>query len=310
MNIKKPVLLLCFSFAVALVMILFVFPVNNADTSIAYLNSKLFQNSKDSEKSEVSTLPVTADLKEEKASNHSMTTEQKKALLVGQEIGQEEVSRGGSFRDPDVLRVFPSDEMQKVSVLKEDSVPDGSFAQAKENIQTEETAKTEEETQKADLTIDNKTVSPVKEKQTESAAVQPESRQQADKETSADASSKSSSELDLLARLITAEAQGEPYEAQVGVGAVVINRVQSGVWANSIEGVIYQNINGYYQFTPVVNGWINKPAQPESIKAAQAALNGADPTNGAQFYYDDKATNSWILSKPVSLKIGHMIFAF
>lgn len=291
-------------------MILFVFPVNNADTSIAYLNSKLFQNSKDSEKSEVSTLPVTADLKEEKASNHSMTTEQKKALLVGQEIGQEEVSRGGSFRDPDVLRVFPSDEMQKVSVLKEDSVPDGSFAQAKENIQTEETAKTEEETQKADLTIDNKTVSPVKEKQTESAAVQPESRQQADKETSADASSKSSSELDLLARLITAEAQGEPYEAQVGVGAVVINRVQSGVWANSIEGVIYQNINGYYQFTPVVNGWINKPAQPESIKAAQAALNGADPTNGAQFYYDDKATNSWILSKPVSLKIGHMIFAF
>ena len=116
--------------------------------------------------------------------------------------------------------------------------------------------------------------------------------------------------MDLLARLITAEAQGEPYEAKVAVGAVVINRVQSGVWANTIEAVIYQRINGYYQFTPVQNGWINKPAESESIKAAQAALSGADPTNGAQFYYDDKATNAWILAKPVSVKIGHMIYAF
>lgn len=117
-------------------------------------------------------------------------------------------------------------------------------------------------------------------------------------------------EVDLLARLITAEAQGEPYEAKVAVGAVVINRVQSGVWANTIEAVIYQRINGYYQFTPVQNGWINKPAESESIKAAQAALSGADPTNGAQFYYDDKATNAWILAKPVSVRIGHMIYAF
>ena len=117
-------------------------------------------------------------------------------------------------------------------------------------------------------------------------------------------------EVDLLARLITAEAQGEPYEAQVAVGAVVINRVQSGVWANTIEAVIYQRINGYYQFTPVQNGWINKPAESESIKAAQAALSGADPTNGAQFYYDDKATNAWILAKPISVQIGHMIYAF
>lgn len=117
-------------------------------------------------------------------------------------------------------------------------------------------------------------------------------------------------EVDLLARLITAEAQGEPYEAKVAVGAVVLNRVQSGVWANTIEEVIYQRIDGYYQFTPVQNGWINQPAQSESIKAAQAALSGADPTNGAQFYYDDKATNAWILAKPVSVKIGHMIYAF
>lgn len=117
-------------------------------------------------------------------------------------------------------------------------------------------------------------------------------------------------DLDLLARLINAEAQGEPYEAKVAVGAVVINRVQSGVWADTIKEVIYQNINGYYQFTPVVNGWIDKPAQPECIQAAEAAMNGSDPTGGAQFYYDDKTTNAWILSKPVSVQIGHMIYAY
>lgn len=118
------------------------------------------------------------------------------------------------------------------------------------------------------------------------------------------------SDLDLLARLITAEAQGEPYEAKVAVGAVVMNRVQSGSWPATIQDVIYQKINGYDQFTPVANGWINKPAEAESIKAAAAALKGADPTGGAEFYYDDSTTNSWILGKPVSVQIGSMIYAF
>lgn len=118
-----------------------------------------------------------------------------------------------------------------------------------------------------------------------------------------------SDDLDLLARLITAEAQGEPYEAQVAIGAVVLNRVQSGVWPDTIKSVIYQKIGGYYQFTPVVNGWIDKPAQAEAVKAAKEALNGVDPTGGAQFYYDDTCTNEWILAKPVSTQIGHMIFA-
>lgn len=128
--------------------------------------------------------------------------------------------------------------------------------------------------------------------------------------TQVKANSQEDNDLDLLARLITAEAQGEPYEAKVAVGAVVLNRVKSGVWASTIKEVIYQNINGYYQFTPVVNGWIDKPAQSESIQAAEAAMNGADPTGGAQFYYDDKTTNSWILSKPVSTQIGHMVYAY
>lgn len=117
-------------------------------------------------------------------------------------------------------------------------------------------------------------------------------------------------DLDLLSRLIMAEAQGEPYEAKVAVGAVVMNRVKSGLFADTIKGVIYQNINGYYQFTPVVNGWINKPANAECIQAAKDVLNGTDPTGGALWYYDTSTTNQFMLSKKIALKAGSMVFAY
>jgi len=120
----------------------------------------------------------------------------------------------------------------------------------------------------------------------------------------------SAADLDLLSRLIMAEAQGEPYDAKVAVGAVVMNRVSCGLFANTVQGVIYQNINGYYQFTPVMNGWINKPANTDSINAAKDALNGVDPINGALWYYDDSTTNQFMLGKKVSIKISHMIFAY
>lgn len=125
-----------------------------------------------------------------------------------------------------------------------------------------------------------------------------------------EAPSYSASDLDLLSRLIMAEAQGESYDAKVAVGAVVMNRVKSGLFTPTIEGVINQNISGYYQFTPVENGWINNPANSDSIEAAKAALNGFDPTNGALFYYDNTTTNEWILSKSVSITIGNMIYAY
>lgn len=120
----------------------------------------------------------------------------------------------------------------------------------------------------------------------------------------------SEEELDLLARLIMAETQTEPYQAKVAVGAVVINRVESGLFADTIKGVINQNINGYYQFTPVANGWINNPANADSVNAAKEALAGADPTGGALWYYDDSCTNQFMLAKKVSVKIGRMVFAF
>lgn len=118
----------------------------------------------------------------------------------------------------------------------------------------------------------------------------------------------SSNDLDLLARLVMSEAQGQPYKAQVGVAAVVLNRVKSSEFPNSISSVIYQRSNGYYQFTPVQNGWINKPASDEAKKAAYDALYGYDPTNGAIYYFDDSATNAWLWSRPITLRIGKMVF--
>jgi spore germination cell wall hydrolase CwlJ-like protein len=107
-----------------------------------------------------------------------------------------------------------------------------------------------------------------------------------------------------------AESQGQPYEAQVAVGEVVINRTKSGKFPATISGVIYQVINGYYQFTPVVNGWIDKPANETAIRAAKEAMGGTNLTDGALFYYDNTTTNPWILSKPVSATYGAMIFAY
>ncbi|KOA20643.1 spore cortex-lytic enzyme precursor [Clostridium homopropionicum DSM 5847] len=120
----------------------------------------------------------------------------------------------------------------------------------------------------------------------------------------------SSSDLDLLARLIRAEAEGQPYNAKVAVAAVVVNRVQSSEFPNTISAVIYQRINGYYQFTPVKNGMINNTATAEDRQAALSALYGSDPTNGALFYFDDSATNQWLWSKPLAARIDRMVFVY
>lgn len=116
------------------------------------------------------------------------------------------------------------------------------------------------------------------------------------------------SELDLLARLITAEADGQPYNAMVAVGGVIINRVKNPAYPKTIESVIYQVDHGYYQFTPVLNGYINRPATDLAKKAALEALKGSDPSNGALYYFDDSTTNTWLWSKPIKARIGNMVF--
>lgn len=119
------------------------------------------------------------------------------------------------------------------------------------------------------------------------------------------------SELDLLARLVRAEAESEPYAAKVGVAAVVINRIKNSDFPNTISSVVYEvSSNGYYQFTPVENGMINRPATQQDKNAALEALHGSDPSNGALFYFDDSATNKWLWSKPIRAWIGRMVFVY
>lgn len=121
------------------------------------------------------------------------------------------------------------------------------------------------------------------------------------------AASTSNSDVQLMARAINGEARGEPYEGQVAVGAVILNRVKSSQFPNTIAGVIYQS----GAFTAVADGQINVPIEEGSsvYKAAKDAMNGWDPTGGCIYYFNpDTATNKWIWSRPQVKTIGKHIF--
>lgn len=114
-------------------------------------------------------------------------------------------------------------------------------------------------------------------------------------------SSTNSSDLNLLSRLVYGEARGEPYTGQVAVAAVVLNRVKNSSFPNSIAGVIYQK----GAFDVVSDGQINLTPNDTAKKAAQDALNGWDPSNGAIYYFNPSiATNKWIWSRPMTVTIG------
>lgn len=118
-------------------------------------------------------------------------------------------------------------------------------------------------------------------------------------------SSFSTTDLNLLARLISAEARGESYTGQVAVGAVVLNRVEHPSFPNTVSGVIYQN----NAFSCIKDGQWNKPVADSAYKAARDAFNGWDPTGGAIYYYNPKtATSSWIRSRPIIMTIGNHVF--
>lgn len=109
----------------------------------------------------------------------------------------------------------------------------------------------------------------------------------------------------LLGRIITGEARGEPYIGQVAIGGVVINRTKDPRFPTTIPGVIYQP----GAFTAVDDGQIDLPPDVSCVKAAGDALNGWDPSGGAIYYYNPAtATNKWIWSRPVIKTIGHHIF--
>ena len=121
------------------------------------------------------------------------------------------------------------------------------------------------------------------------------------------ATSSRDNDLYLLARMITAEARGEPDSGQVAVGAVILNRVASPSFPNTIAGVIYQK----GAFSALDDGQFHSVTITDSCRrAAQDALNGTDPTGGALYYYNPaKTTNKWIYSRPTICTIGKHVFA-
>ncbi len=110
----------------------------------------------------------------------------------------------------------------------------------------------------------------------------------------------------LLARLVNGEARGEPYVGKVAVAAVVLNRVRSAYFPNTISAVVYQR----GAFDCVSDGQINLTPSADSLRAARDAMNGWDPTGGCIYYYNPStATSSWIWSREVRLSIGAHAFA-
>ena len=116
----------------------------------------------------------------------------------------------------------------------------------------------------------------------------------------------SSSDLYLMAKAIYAEGRGESYTGQVAIGAVIMNRVRSSSFPNTIAGVIYQK----GAFTAVADGQINLEPNQTAYDAARDAMNGWDPTYGAIYYYNPaKATSAWIFSRKTVTVIGKHVFA-
>lgn len=114
-----------------------------------------------------------------------------------------------------------------------------------------------------------------------------------------------SNDINLLARLIHGEARGESYIGKVAVGAVILNRMRSSLFPNTMAGVIYQK----GAFDAVSDGQINLPPDSQSRKAAQDAINGWDPSYGALYYFNpNTATNKWIWSRPLTVVIGNHRF--
>lgn len=112
-------------------------------------------------------------------------------------------------------------------------------------------------------------------------------------------------EIRLLAAAINGEGRGEPYEGQVAIGAVILNRVASPKFPNTISGVIYQR----GAFDAVADGQINLTPNSSAFRAARDAVNGWDPTDGALYYWNPAtATSQWIWTVPITTRIGRHVF--
>jgi N-acetylmuramoyl-L-alanine amidase len=123
-------------------------------------------------------------------------------------------------------------------------------------------------------------------------------------------SSYSDADKNLIAQLVHAEAKGEPYAGKVAVATVILNRVASPDFPNTVKEVVYQKSNGHYAFTPVQNGAINQPADAASKAAVNEALAFRGQGKGSLFFYNPKtAVSKWIFSREVTVTIGNHRFA-
>ena len=117
----------------------------------------------------------------------------------------------------------------------------------------------------------------------------------------------SDADLDLLARVVSAESRGEPYEGQVAVAAVILNRIEHPSFPNTLSGVIYQP----GAFSCLTDGGINAPVADSAYRASRDAINGWDPSGGAIYYYNPKkSTSQWIFSRPIITVIGDFVLLF
>ncbi len=140
------------------------------------------------------------------------------------------------------------------------------------------------------------------------AAVQNRPELEAKGKMEEEAAGLSPGEVDLLARLVHAEAGNEPFLGKVGVAATVLNRLEDAQYPDTVEEIIYEHNHGF-QYCPVRNGQINKPADRVSFQAVRKAMEGGDPTGGAlSFYNPAKSGNTWIRTKIFCRLIGNHIF--
>lgn len=113
-------------------------------------------------------------------------------------------------------------------------------------------------------------------------------------------------EVMLLAMVIQGEAANEPFEGKVAVGSVILNRMESDQFPNTLSGVVYQKA----AFEAVANNMYKRPLRNESINAAQEAIEGGDSTNGALYFWNPATAQSkWVWTRPVTDKIGQHVFA-
>lgn len=120
------------------------------------------------------------------------------------------------------------------------------------------------------------------------------------------ANSYTNDDLYWLARAVHGEARGESYTGKVAVAAVILNRLESNSFPNSVKGVIFEPL----AFTAVADGQIYLEPDSTAIKAAREAVNGSDPTGNALYYWNpSKATSKWIWSRPIIKRIGNHVFA-